>query len=120
MPNIENNITAVQRRLQQAARDAGRNPGDILLLAVSKTRSSAQVSLAQSAGIHSFGENYLQEASDKITQLGDQGLDWHFIGPLQSNKTRQVGRAICLGAYGGPPQDSPAASVPSARQPCQH
>ena len=90
MPNIENNITAVQRRLQQAARDAGRNPGDILLLAVSKTRSSAQVSLAQSAGIHSFGENYLQEASDKITQLGDQGLDWHFIGPLQSNKTRQV------------------------------
>jgi len=90
MPNIENNITAVQRRLQQAARDAGRNPEDILLLAVSKTRSSAQVSLAQSAGIQSFGENYLQEASDKITQLGGQGLDWHFIGPLQSNKTRQV------------------------------
>lgn len=90
MLNIENNVTAVKRRLQQAARDAGRNPEDILLLAVSKTRSSAQVSLAQSAGIHSFGENYLQEASDKIAKLGCQGLDWHFIGPLQSNKTRQV------------------------------
>jgi pyridoxal phosphate enzyme (YggS family) len=90
MLNIENNVTAVQRRLQQAARDAGRNPEDILLLAVSKTRSSAQVSIAQSAGIHSFGENYLQEASDKIAKLGCHGLDWHFIGPLQSNKTRQV------------------------------
>ncbi len=90
MPNIENNITVVQRRLQQAARDAGRNPEDTLLLAVSKTRSSAQVSLAQASGIRSFGENYLQEASDKISQLSDQKLDWHFIGPLQSNKTRQV------------------------------
>ena len=69
MPNIENNITVVQRRLQQAARDAGRNPEDTLLLAVSKTRSSAQVSLAQSLLVSSFGENYLQEASDKISPV---------------------------------------------------
>ena len=88
MPNIENNITAVQRRLQQAARDAGRNPDDILLLAVSKTRTSAQVNLAHQAGINSFGENYLQEALDKIELLKSQSLDWHFIGPLQSNKAR--------------------------------
>ena len=78
MPNIENNITAVQRRLQQAARDADRNPDDILLLAVSKTRTSAQVNLAHQAGINSFGENYLQEALDKIELLKSQSLDWHF------------------------------------------
>jgi pyridoxal phosphate enzyme (YggS family) len=90
MPNIENNITAVQRRLQQAARDAGRSPEDILLLAVSKTRTSAQVRRAVDAGLQSFGENYLQEAIDKIDQLKDCNLDWHFIGPLQSNKTRQA------------------------------
>jgi pyridoxal phosphate enzyme (YggS family) len=90
MPNIENNITAVQRRLQQAARDAGRSPEDVLLLAVSKTRTSAQVRRAVDAGVQSFGENYLQEAADKIDQLQDCNLDWHFIGPLQSNKTRQA------------------------------
>ena len=90
MPNIENNITAVQRRLQQAARDADRNPDDILLLAVSKTRTSAQVNLAHQAGINSFGENYLQDALDKIELLKSQSLDWHFIGPLQSNKTKQA------------------------------
>jgi pyridoxal phosphate enzyme (YggS family) len=90
MPNIENNITAVQRRMQQAARDAGRSPEDVLLLAVSKTRTSAQVRRAVDAGVQSFGENYLQEAADKIDQLQDCNLDWHFIGPLQSNKTRQA------------------------------
>ena len=59
MANIENNTTSVQRRLQQAARDAGRNPEDILLLAVSKTRTSAQVRMAVDSGLSSFGENYL-------------------------------------------------------------
>lgn len=90
MPNIDNNITQVQRRLQQAARDAGRNPEDVLLLAVSKTRSSTQLISAIDSGIKSFGENYLQEAATKIAELDEHSLDWHFIGPLQSNKTRQV------------------------------
>jgi len=90
MANIENNTTSVQRRLQQAARDAGRNPEDILLLAVSKTRTSAQVRVAVDSGLSSFGENYLQEALEKMDQLTDLSISWHFIGPLQSNKTRQV------------------------------
>ena len=90
MANIEINTTSVKRRLQQAARDAGRNPEDILLLAVSKTRTSAQVRLAVDSGLSSFGENYLQEAVEKIDQLTDLSISWHFIGPLQSNKTRQV------------------------------
>ena len=90
MANIEINTISVQRRLQQAARDAGRNPEDILLLAVSKTRTSAQVRLAVDSGLSSFGENYLQEAVEKIDQLTDLSISWHFIGPLQSNKTRQV------------------------------
>jgi pyridoxal phosphate enzyme (YggS family) len=90
MANIENNTTSVQRRLQQAARDAGRNPEDILLLAVSKTRTSAQVKAAVDCGLSSFGENYLQEAIEKIEQLRGLDISWHFIGPLQSNKSRQV------------------------------
>jgi pyridoxal phosphate enzyme (YggS family) len=90
MSTIKENIIAVQRRLQQAASDAGRNPADVKLLAVTKTRNSAQISLAMDAGIYCFGENYLQEAMDKIDQLRDTRLEWHFIGPLQSNKTRQA------------------------------
>jgi pyridoxal phosphate enzyme (YggS family) len=90
MPTIQENITAVQKRLQQAASDAGRNPAEIQLLAVSKTRNIAQISQAITAGVFCFGENYLQEAMDKIDQLDDSRLDWHFIGPLQSNKTRQA------------------------------
>lgn len=90
MSTIKENIIAVQRRLQQAASDAGRNPADVNLLAVTKTRNSAQISLAMDAGICCFGENYLQEAMDKINQLRDTQLEWHFIGPLQSNKTRQA------------------------------
>ena len=90
MPTIQENITAVQKRLQQAASDAGRNPAEIQLLPVSKTRNIAQISQAITSGIFCFGENYLQEAMDKIDQLDDSKLDWHFIGPLQSNKTRQA------------------------------
>jgi pyridoxal phosphate enzyme (YggS family) len=90
MANIENNTTSVQRRLQQAARAAGRNPEDILLLAVSKTRTSAQVKAAVDCGLSCFGENYLQEAIEKIEQLRGLDISWHFIGPLQSNKSRQV------------------------------
>jgi pyridoxal phosphate enzyme (YggS family) len=88
MPTIINNISSIQRRLQHAASDAGRSPDEVLLLAVSKTRTSAQINEALDVGIKSFGENYLQEAVEKIGALSAANLDWHFIGPLQSNKTR--------------------------------
>jgi pyridoxal phosphate enzyme (YggS family) len=88
MPTITNNISSIQRRLQHAASDAGRSPDEVLLLAVSKTRTSAQINEALDVGIKSFGENYLQEAVEKIGALSAANLDWHFIGPLQSNKTR--------------------------------
>lgn len=90
MPKIENNISTVSRRIEQAARDAGRDPGEVLLLAVSKTRSAEDICSAMAAGLTHFGENYVQEAVEKIEQLAEKNLQWHFIGPLQSNKTRAV------------------------------
>ena len=90
MPNIENNITLVTARVNQAAIAAGRSPDEILLLAVSKTRSAEDIRSAINAGIREFGENYLQEAVEKIAQLAAENLQWHFIGPIQSNKTRLV------------------------------
>lgn len=90
MTTIKNNISAIEARLQEAASGAGRTVSEILLLAVSKTRTSAQIDEAVAVGINSFGENYLQEAIEKINAFPDAKLDWHFIGPLQSNKTRLV------------------------------
>ena len=90
MPKIENNISTVSHRIEQAARDAGRDPGEVLLLAVSKTRSAEDIRRAMAAGLTHFGENYVQEAVKKIEQLARENLQWHFIGPLQSNKTRVV------------------------------
>ena len=90
MPNIENNITLVTARVNHAAIAAGRSPDEILLLAVSKTRSAEDIRSAINAGIREFGENYLQEAVEKIAQLAAENLQWHFIGPIQSNKTRLV------------------------------
>ena len=82
MTKIKNNISAIESRLQLAASDAGRAVSEILLLAVSKTRTSAQIDEAVTAGINSFGENYLQEAIEKMGAFPDASLDWHFIGPL--------------------------------------
>lgn len=90
MTTIKNNISVIEARLQRAASDAGRTVSEILLLAVSKTRTSAQIDEAVAVGINSFGENYLQEAIEKINAFPDAKLDWHFIGPLQSNKTRLI------------------------------
>jgi len=69
---------------------AGRSDGSVRLLAVSKTWPAASVREAVAAGQRAFGESYVQEAVDKVTELADRGLEWHFIGPLQSNKTRLV------------------------------
>lgn len=73
-----------------AARAAGREPGEIALLAVSKTFAADKVRAVQAAGQREFGESYVQEAIDKIACLSDLPLVWHFIGPIQSNKTRAI------------------------------
>jgi PLP dependent protein len=90
MGAIGDNLQAVRARIERAAAAAGRDPGTVSLLAVSKTFGVAAVRAAMAAGQHAFGENYVQEAVDKITLLEGAGLEWHFIGPLQSNKTRLV------------------------------
>ncbi|SFM02112.1 YggS family pyridoxal phosphate-dependent enzyme [Marinobacter zhejiangensis] len=91
MSSIADNIESVTRRIQKATIDAGRDAGSVKLLAVSKTRPADDISTAALAGQLAFGENYLQEALDKIGQLTDiPELEWHFIGPIQSNKTRAI------------------------------
>jgi len=95
MRSIEDNLQAVRERIARAAAAAGRDPGSVTLLAVSKTHPAALVGQALAAGQQAFGENYVQEAIEKMDLLraGEQSvckLEWHLIGPLQSNKTRVV------------------------------
>lgn len=90
MTTISANLQAVIARIEAAARRFGRNPDGISLLAVSKTWPVPDVREAALAGQKSFGENYVQEGESKARSLASLGLDWHFIGPLQSNKTRPV------------------------------
>jgi pyridoxal phosphate enzyme (YggS family) len=87
---ITTNITKVRHRIRIAAQKIGREPGDITLLAVSKTRRAATVRAAWEAGVEQFGENYVREALEKMGLLEDLPLCWHFIGPIQSNKTRAI------------------------------
>jgi pyridoxal phosphate enzyme (YggS family) len=75
--------------------NAGREAGSVTLVAVSKTRPASDLRAAHEAGQRTFGENYLQEALEKIDALSDlPDLEWHFIGPIQSNKTRQIAQAF--------------------------
>jgi pyridoxal phosphate enzyme (YggS family) len=90
MTIISANLQAVRARIAAAATAAGRIPESVRLLAVSKTWPSACVREAAACGQRAFGENYLQEALAKMEQLADLDLEWHFIGPLQSNKTQGV------------------------------
>lgn len=87
---ITANIAALRQRIVQSASDAGRDPAEITLLAVSKTRSAEEVAVALDAGLTQIGENYLQEAIDKQAALQGRNACWHFIGPIQSNKTREI------------------------------
>jgi pyridoxal phosphate enzyme (YggS family) len=87
---IADNIARVRAQMAAACQSAGRAPGSVQLLAVSKTWGTDAVRTAYSAGQTDFGENYIQEAVDKITALRDLPLVWHCIGPIQSNKTRLV------------------------------
>ena len=90
MTTISAKLQAVIARIDEAARKFGRSPDEIELLAVSKTWPAAAVREAVAAGQRAFGENYVQEGVDKAAELVALGLQWHFIGPLQSNKTRVV------------------------------
>lgn len=90
MATIPSALQAVKQRIDDAARNAGRDPLETALLAVSKTFPAAAVRAAWEVGQRAFGESYVQEALDKIEALRDLPLEWHFIGPLQSNKTRPI------------------------------
>jgi pyridoxal phosphate enzyme (YggS family) len=94
MSTIPDNLQAVRERIDDAARAASRNPHDVKLLAVSKTFGADAVIDAANAGQRAFGENYLQEALDKMAHVRELRpellLEWHFIGPIQSNKTRPI------------------------------
>ena len=90
MTTIARNLQDVRARIATACQLAGRNVEEVTLLAVSKTFGAEAVRTAAAAGQRAFGENYVQEGIDKIAQLRDLALEWHCIGPLQSNKTRPV------------------------------
>ncbi len=90
MTVIASNLQAVNRAIAQAAHTAQRRAEDVALLAVSKTFPATAVREAYQAGQRAFGESYVQEAQGKIEALRDLPLEWHFIGPIQSNKTRAI------------------------------
>lgn len=90
MTDIPFNLAAVNARIAAACKAAGRRPDSVRLLAVSKTRPARDVEAAFAAGQSAFGENYVQEAVDKIRTLSHLPLEWHLIGPLQGNKTAEV------------------------------
>ena len=87
---IEQKFNKVLNRISKAAMDAQRDPGSITLMAVSKTKPPQDIILAYQVGARHFGENYLQEAQHKIAALNALPITWHFIGPIQSNKTRPI------------------------------
>lgn len=88
--SIADNLKHVQAQIERACQAAGRPVGSVRMLAVSKTWGPEAVRAAHAAGQTAFGENYIQEAVDKIDALKDLALEWHCIGPIQSNKTRLV------------------------------
>ncbi len=90
MTMIATQLQSVHARIAAACETAGRDPATVQLLAVSKTFGADAVRAAFAAGQTAFGENYIQEGVDKITALADLPLQWHCIGPIQSNKTRPV------------------------------
>jgi len=90
MTRLTQAIDNTKQRIRDAALACGRDAETIGLIAVSKTRPASDIREAFAHGQRRFGESYLQEASDKIAALTDCAIEWHFIGPLQSNKTRQI------------------------------
>ena len=88
--NLPVHVNEVRSRIARAAIAAGRDPASVTLVAVSKTQTADIVRAAALLGVTDFGENYLKEAGDKQDALADLTLNWHFIGRIQSNKTRQI------------------------------
>lgn len=87
---ISKNIAAIRQRIRAAETESGRQAGSVKLMAVSKTRSAAEIAAVLTEGVNDIGENYLQEALNKQQELAGEAICWHFIGPIQSNKTRQI------------------------------
>ncbi|HEX3913193.1 MAG TPA: YggS family pyridoxal phosphate-dependent enzyme [Steroidobacteraceae bacterium] len=88
--NLTTHVNHVRSRIRGAAIAAGRDPDSVTLVAVTKAKTAESVRLAATAGVTDFGENYLQEALAKMDRLADLKLRWHFIGGIQSNKTRAI------------------------------
>ncbi|MEM7377108.1 MAG: YggS family pyridoxal phosphate-dependent enzyme [Pseudomonadota bacterium] len=88
--DVARHLNLVRQRIADAEVQAGRAPGSVRLLAVSKTKPASALQAAIDAGQTAFGENYLGEAVEKMEQLAGQDCEWHFIGAIQSNKTRQI------------------------------
>ena len=94
MQKIEKNLNQIQQQIIEIAHDCGRDPNSIMLLAVSKRKPASDIRQAWESGQRDFGENYLQEAQQKIGELADLDISWHFIGAIQSNKTRSIAEAF--------------------------
>lgn len=90
MSRIAQNLANISQRIDAAANSVGRDPAEVAILAVSKTHSLEKIREAYAAGLTRFGESYVQEALPKIIALQGLPLEWHFIGPIQSNKTRDI------------------------------
>ncbi len=90
MPPINQKIAAIQQQILDAESRFSRQLNSVQLLAVSKTRTANEIRLALQAGLSAFGESYIQEALEKIDQLQHENIEWHFIGRIQSNKTKLI------------------------------
>jgi len=90
MTTIAQRLKQIREQISAAERACNRRPGSVLLLAVSKTKPSEDIAAAYQSGQRHFGENYLQEALRKQQELGSYAITWHFIGPIQSNKTKPL------------------------------
>ena len=90
MNNLKANLHNVRTRVAEACEKAGRDPAEVRVLAVSKKHPASRIRDLYALGQRAFGENYVQEALAKQARLAGADIEWHFIGPLQSNKTREV------------------------------
>jgi hypothetical protein len=94
MQDIEKNLALIHHQIELAASEYDRDSGDISLLAVSKKKLPPDLRCAYDCGQRNFGENFLQEAQAKMRELADLDIIWHFIGPVQSNKTRALAESF--------------------------
>jgi pyridoxal phosphate enzyme (YggS family) len=94
MNRLKQNFYAVQSQIHQAEITCGRDKNSVKILAVSKTKPAMDIIALYQLGQQDFGENYLQEALEKQKQLTDLNINWHFIGPIQSNKTKAIAHSF--------------------------